>query len=906
MEKCTFTAPEELEILSRSRIYNSLKHYYINEYRDHAIRYLCARYAISLGLYDDAKSYLGLRSDELKSNSNYLPHNILKLLIDFDNIELIDEITDQSYNLPLDINFQGDLKHLSDLYQKSLLKVMQNNSDEDQSDNKEIKTFKEIKSLIEKANTAYEDEDLEKARYHSEQILMIKPDLTEILHNLITITSEQGDIEAYERYWRRFVKILLWRFFTNNNAALALIDLIDFYEKVASKTHAKISKTDNECDKFLKRPKFLHQWLEAHTALVWLKSFTNSKPNIMLYDGSRDYRIEWLSFWVKIFYPEFQTKSTLIFDHISFFQTETFINKELENEQKKEQKKDNPLKRIYEYFFKWNTKIEKDISLAMARFINILPKSVFLNVLNLNEISDSYFEEQTKLKEIVLFDRFLFLYNNCLFFEACDYYTSYSLHYLKSARIEMYYADSCAQLGNFDGGFEVACSALKLITKEEADPKTKSEVLFFWSKIFNETISHILEISSSEKKVEQLQSIKEKIINNYPENLLVLKKMEESVHQVETLIENIIIDNTIKKVKSFLNEKKFAEARNVINNVPEYTEELGEFKINILNQVNDESVKFQVLNEIKRIRNKEYKFQHQVVQSVSSFENINNRKSTSEIIKEKKKKEYLESMDDIKQIKIILNSIQETSEGLRIFKSDLLKQIKEEEKQLQEVVEIEEAIEDIQEMVKIGEFSKAKIAVLNLKGNSKEINKLKSNFLKQIKNAEKDAKEAKQIKKTVEKVQDLLEDRRYRDARNAIHSLPSSRQLRDLKNNYLDQIDKAEKNAKFEKTIKTVKKLVSEGNFSDARREIRQLPDYPEDMRRLKSDYLRQIDQVEEQNEISKMINDAVKEAQDCMNKGDVTGAYQTIYNLPDKPKELKEFKDNQLNAIMDAVKRSR
>ncbi|MDQ3917058.1 MAG: hypothetical protein M3348_01030, partial [Acidobacteriota bacterium] len=165
-----------------------------------------------------------------------------------------------------------------------------------------------IQQLARRAAEAYNTNKLTEARAALEAILLLDGDQPEALRNLVTITSEQQDVEAYERYWRRYVKLLLWRIMRDDEARAAREDLLRFYTKVATVTDREFVDSSAKTSESLKRPGLLSHWLEAHAALVWLQAAHAPDQFLSSSNGhagkTGGYRAV-TKFWYRVFYPEF-------------------------------------------------------------------------------------------------------------------------------------------------------------------------------------------------------------------------------------------------------------------------------------------------------------------------------------------------------------------------------------------------------------------------------------------------------------------------------------------------------------------------------------------------------------------------------------------------------------------------
>src|SRR5262249_28263901 len=117
-----------------------------------------------------------------------------------------------------------------------------------------------------------------------------------------------------------------------------------------------------------------------------------------------------------------------------------------------------------------------------------------------------------------------------------------------------------------------------------------------------------------------------------------------------------------------------------------------------------------------------------------------------------------------------------------------------------------------------------------------------------------EAKEAHRLhertKEAVEESRNLVRGGNFAEARRVIWKLPDmTEEIKSLKANLLKQIDEAEEvaglNARIENTLNEAKALVGKGKFDVARKAIRALPDNSDELCKLKTDVLRQVGEAE-------------------------------------------------------------
>ena len=206
----------------------------------------------------------------------------------------------------------------------------------------------------------------------------------------------------------------------------------------------------------------------------------------------------------------------------------------------------------------------------------------------------------------------------------------------------------------------------------------------------------------------------------------------------------------------------------------------------------------------------------------------------------------------------------------KIEKLPLSQEIGKIREQLMLNVLVGETMGQIKKMVGEEDFDQARRKIRALPDQPEEITKLKVSVLKQIDEAEQNAKAQLLIKQKIEQSKTHVGKGQFDEARRCIRSLPDNpRQIAELKSNFLAQIDEAEEqaglNQKIEKTIAQTKTYVSQGKYSDARRCVRSLPDRPPQIQSLKQSLLSQID--EQENQVSKIQSENKRLMSDLTNR---------------------------------------
>lgn len=327
----SLSSPETRSVTTRRRVLARLREYFDNGFRDPELLYLGARYAVSLRMEGEACRFLDPLAQMVcpgdRPTPAYAAVGLLYLSIltdtqkrqavetclrqlaesDADLREVMADSREERPGSPqailsaIEIDKQGAREDLEDLLFGSGNKPKPGKAS----------VLHKVQNLAQEATQAYETNALHQARYALEEILLLDGDRPDVLRNLLTVTSEQENIEAYERYWQRHIKVLLWRIIRGDGADSAWDDLIRFYTQVAEATDRTLDKPMNDLPAVLPRPGLLPRWLEAHAALVWLEAATKSRriwqsglDGKQLALGQQGY-LSLMRYWFHLFNPEF-------------------------------------------------------------------------------------------------------------------------------------------------------------------------------------------------------------------------------------------------------------------------------------------------------------------------------------------------------------------------------------------------------------------------------------------------------------------------------------------------------------------------------------------------------------------------------------------------------------------------
>jgi len=802
--------------LIRRRMLARLGQYFDNQYRDPALLYLGGRYALSLGwdaearrLLEELSSLLSpenkLPEDTRKFREKYLPTNNasalpcdLLLLLATDQEEERQEIRTR-----LQEHAEGDTR-LADLLEAEPQDPSENLSPPPE----------DLATLSKQARTHYEANELVSARSVLESMIMLDGDQPAVFRNLITVTSEQQDIEAYERYWRRYVKLLLWRMIRADDLTPLWQELMQFYIQVAEATDRFLDGTQDEIQETITRPGFLPRWLEAHAGLIWLESALKSHRRLQTNLGKQHIQnglkgnLSLMRHWIQLFYPEFEMMLDL--------GTNNNSSVLLPTREIKLHIYFDPSQRILTRFLEWHRfgfgldtqqVINEDTGqeeqkllhnrhaeniVALASCVTRIPTHHYTKDLH-QAIEENHQAGVEKSPREVIWDAcglpfFQFRLSTYLEQDPPDwagivtFFGNQDMLPKLDPTLRLFLAMAYCNCENPIKGLDVACEAVPDIPETKFDEESQSYNL--WVGVLNANCEHAI---SAEKKPGQSVPGKDPTQTTAPELWMGLVKhkiqqmsgeehirefQEEALELVEAIYhQRVLVDKAVEESQALVSEHKFNEALKVIADLPDSPSELKEIK-----------------NELTQ-------------------------------------------------------QIEEAQQGYELE------------------TQIEKAIEASKRHVKKGNFTQARKVVNQLPDSPENIKKIKKDLIEQISDAEKHSNLQDKIEKAIEKSRTHVENGNFRKARTLVRSLPNSPdEVKELKENLLTQIDEAEQQAgihkKIDEAIQQSRELVHQGKFSRARRKIRRLPDAHPEVKELKRELLSQIDEAEkEMSKITQSID---------------------------------------------------
>ncbi|MGC9356357.1 MAG: trigger factor [Anaerolineae bacterium] len=863
---------ESAPSLTERRLLARLREYFDNGYRDPEMLYLGGRQALSLGMNREARRFLKplatmmCQREELPTG--YAPVGLLLLLAS-------DEVEEREVIRKRLLDLAEERPSLDEM--RALLEAIpwEDVGEEEDDDRPEAQG-----TLAEEARDYYEANNLTAARTALESMLLENGDQPAVLRNLITVTSEQQDVEAYERYWRRYVKVLLWRIVRGEEINAAWQELLHFYTQVAEVTDRDLDGTQDVVRTLIAQPGFLPRWLEAHAGLVWLESALKSRRTLQTNLGKqhleRGFRgnLALMRYWFHLFYPEFERLLDLgsnggaglalpsgeIQLQIYFDPTLTLLKRFLEWQR-------------FGFGLKTETVVDEESGretkelvqdrhaeniVAVAGCVARIPTQHY--TLALEEMVDEdrarAVEDKTlrqMLQEACAMPFFQFRLSNFLndppdWQGVIDFFGDPEMESRLSPPIRLFLALAFCQREQPLAGLRVAREAVPEIPADQFKEETQSYNL--WQSVLSANIGHAIE---AEAKPEVMPPSVQMPATASPTEFWIrlvkyeIGKMEgdERVEEIRDaafeLVDNVymrqvLVKDAVERSKALVGEQKFEEALQVIADLPDEPDQLKELKENLTEQIQEARSGYEIQQKIE-----------------AAIE---------------RSKKYAEKGDFARARKAI-KDLPDTPEEVRDLKGKLLGQIAEAEKQYRLQAQIEDVIERSKAHVQKGNFYQARQAIRALPDSPPQIKELKQNLLGQIDEAEGQHELQERIEEVIEESKAYVAKGNFRQARRTVNALPDSPpQVKELKQNLISQINQAEKQAldaatiraQIDGVIQNCQRYVQNAEFSRARREIRGLPDSPAEVKQLKRKLLSQIDDAErEYDNLDSLINELLK-----------------------------------------------
>jgi len=813
----------------RERLLRRFREYLDSGYTDPELLYLGGRYATSLGMESEARRFLEPLERQLVADGKpcpaYAPVGLLllKALPPGDRRDAVGATLGQLRSeVP---GLGGLLRRLgladgSPAPRKSPATLLKRFLDEHRDKLPSSLTEQaKLADLAHQAGEAYQEGRLDESRAALEKILITDGDQPEVLRNCLTVAGEQQDVEAYERYWRRYVRVLLWRMVRGDDAAAAWQDLRRFYLRVATVTDHQLSGPSNELIEVLRRPGFLGRWLESHAALVWLEAAPKSRRQLQTgldaeeIAAGRLGQLALLSYWLRVFYPDFQPFLRLG-DGVAEMPP-------VASRKRQSRLSFDPGERLMLRFLEWSRfqfaledreGAHAEAVQALAGCVARLPAKRYLCEIA-HRIDPDVLQGQTVPQVLKASCGLVFRLRLSDFFEGEDWpglvrhLGDPEIFDALDAELGLFLALGLCRSEREEEGLDVACRVLPEMTTAELEEDAQASGL--WRSVLAANLGRGLP--------EETEAICTTILAKL-EAIPVRKEsrrfLEERIAEVRTRLQ---IDQTIRRSQDRVGEEDFDGARDEVNQLPDQPREVRELKEQLLAQI-EQAERASLLNQ-------------RVEDAVNE---------SRQLVED----------EDFSGARRVMRRLPDSPDELRDLKKNLLGQIDQAEEAMGLHQRIEAAIERSKKLVAEGDFRGARRVVRGLPDIPNELRELKKNLLDQIDQAKEAGGLNQRIEEAVKKSKRLVEGGNFDGACRVVRGLPDSPdELRDLKKNLLDQIDQAEEaaglNQRIEEAVKEAKNLAERMDFNGARRVVRQLPDSPAEVREIKQNFLGQIDQAE-------------------------------------------------------------
>lgn len=757
-------ALETTDVIHRYKLLSRLCAYFDNGFRDPELLYQGAHLAVSLGMEHEARKFLDVLEQYTCLNEKptraFAAVGLLYLAIlsdqekwddakqklaslarnDPDLKDMFDELEGEGASLENPPSIWMSLKKGEELFKYALEKAYLYPT-EDHWDAEEPDPIHEVQVLSRQANQAYQSNRLAETRYMLEKILLLDGDQPDVLRNLITVVSEQQDIEAYERYWRRYVTLLLWHITSGGDADHYWQDLMSFYNRVAEVTNREVDKSINDLAGLLRRPAFLSRWLEAHTALMWLEATQKSQRILQIgaqservQDGYLGY-LELMRYWLHLFYPQFEPylqtgsngslqallPSAELGVCLSFDPTVQFTKRCIEWLRIGYALKDPNADQLFSEFHAQNI-------LALVGLLQRVPLQFYTKNEELYKLinKEGEFTEKSlriAVQEACSFPLFELKLSKILghtndaspsspdWKGIVEYFGDLSLSEALSPMLRMFLALALCNEQRPVDGLRVACQALTDMAAEDIKEGTQNLVL--WQNVLHANIGNAVNATTS-----------------------------PSGRTTTTKGDLTIMDQWFDVIKA------------PVAQIPNWGFLVG-FKETALAEIN------QVHEEQKLVR--------------TVIENW------QKLVKEGN---FVQARREIEKL----------PEAAKDLKQNLIDQMGQAELNSQ----VEKAVADSKAAVSHGHFSQARQSIRSLPDSPNELIELKRNLLGQIDEAERQSGQQKVVDDAVKSAKQYVEKGDFPAARRVIERLPNTPQMNELKRNFLSQINEAENGLKQE------------------------------------------------------------------------------------------------------------
>lgn len=661
-----------------------------------------------------------------------------------------------------------------------------------------------LQRLHREANQAYEAGSLGPAREALEMALLLDGDQPAVLRNLVTIASEQRDLEAYGRYWRRFVKLLLWRIMRRDGVVAAYEDLFQFYQRVATATDREFKDEPKTIER-LRMPGLLPRWLESHAALIWLDSVLRAhrteQTNLSIEElrNGRLGHVRVMHYWFCVFYPEFagflhlgETGKVpdVASDACQFVGRYPRVSTnpvQASGEQAKAGSADqpkshlpfSPVEQVLSRFAKWSRfhfALENDHDshaetvAALAGFVARLPLRPHARMLRAALATDELrpaplrrsLQQACSLPLRFALGRFLPQGDQRKESDQdwkglIDYYGDPDLQECLAPDLRMLLAFAHCRCEQPQQALEIACHTLPDMGPEDLEKDAQNGSL--WRSVVRANLQAVPNQDSGQRQatIGKLKARLEAIPVDGPRD-------EFRKACIREILMHEQVDRAVHESRELAKQKKWAEAKKVVRRIPDDEEELKELKQSLLRQIDEAEAHAKLHERIEKA------------------------------IEESK---ALVAKDKFREATDVIRRLPDDPDDLRELKANLLQQISQAENHSKLNKSIEQAIEESKTLVGKGKFREAKDVVRRLPDEPKELIELKRNLLGQIDAAEQQSQVHQRIEAALDKSKKLVGQGKFAEAKEAIRKLPDQpAELKDLKKNFLGQIEQVERDAK--------------------------------------------------------------------------------------------------------------
>jgi hypothetical protein len=606
--------------------------------------------------------------------------------------------------------------------------------------------------LVLDATQAYAANDLAAARMALEQLLLKAGDQTGVLRNLLVVAGEQKDIDAYQRYWRRYVKLLLSRLMYGEDAWAAHEELVRFYMMVAIITDRQFGTLAVKQVDQLRTPGLLPRWLEAHAALIWLYCAYQPSRGQQTRLGADKLAVGQLGqlslmrFWFRAFYPEF-------LPYVDLGKAATPVPSARQADQTERSSLD-PAQKLLTRFAEWSREgfgVHRDKPAGKEEALTHEAHNQAVEALGGCVARIPWQPYIEKLQEALKGNEAQFKNFRDAMQEACTAAISARFDQMWQAEdwkgmsaaygddeqlptlraiYRMYLAFAHCMSEQESRGFDIALQAIGEFRDEDLRDKADDSdnpppARGWWNDALSRNIKAALELPPAQQ-ADTLARLKNRLHDALRASRLA-HLVRYGDEQIATALERVQTDKAVEQFKKLMEEKKFAAARKIANEISCSSDNLKELKIDMLCRV--------AVDEAR---------------------------------------EHI-SQENFAAARRVVDDLPGSSDKLKELKANLLKQINEEE-------QIAKAVREVRELLDKDDFAAAKRVINTLPPDMKDF---KQTILKQV-----EREEAKG--RAIKRIQELVRSFNFLGARGVVRDLPGGQEYAEFKSNILRQINEAE------------------------------------------------------------------------------------------------------------------